>query len=155
MDNILRQVQSIKNQGMFFGIVSPSRKSPTCATRDIAAIASRLLLDRSWRGNGHVAVLGPEDLSFDDMAKVMSDVLRKPVSYRQIPAEVVKARLLENGMSEAIAQAVVDMGLAKNQGLDNAEARSAESNTPTSFRQWCEDTLKPSVTAQSAGTTDT
>jgi hypothetical protein len=34
---------------------------------------------------------------------------------------------------------------AKSEGLDNGEARTAQ-NTTTSFRQWCEDVLKPAVT---------
>lgn len=85
MDNILRQVEPIKNQGMFFSPISGDRKAPACATRDIAAVAARLLLDPSWIGQGSVAVLGPEDLSFNDMAQIMSEVLGKPVRYQQIP----------------------------------------------------------------------
>ena len=49
-------------------------------------------------------------------------------------------------MSEAMAQGMVDMMLAKNDGLDNAEPRTPESTTPTSFRQWCEEVLKPADT---------
>jgi hypothetical protein len=37
------------------------------------------------------------------------------------------------------------MAWAKNEGLDNAEPRTAENTTPTSFRQWCEEVLKPAV----------
>jgi len=48
-------------------------------------------------------------------------------------------------MSEAFAQGMLDMMVAKNQGLDNAEPRIPQSTTPTSFRQWCEDALKPAV----------
>jgi hypothetical protein len=40
-----------------------------------------------------------------------------------------------------------DMMEAKNNGLDNAEPRTPESTTPTSFRQWCEEVLKPAVLA--------
>jgi hypothetical protein len=50
-------------------------------------------------------------------------------------------------MSEAMARAMVDMALAKNQGLDNAEPRTPQATTPTSFRQWCEEVLKPAVLA--------
>jgi len=50
MDNILRQVEAIRNQGMFFSPISGDRKLPTCATRDIAAVAAKLLLDPSWSG---------------------------------------------------------------------------------------------------------
>ncbi|MBD1867159.1 NAD(P)H-binding protein [Cyanobacteria bacterium FACHB-471] len=145
MDNILRQAEPIKNQGMFFGPIAGDRKLPACATRDIAATAAKLLLDPDWSGQDHVAVLGPEDLSFNDMAQVMSEVLGKPVRYQQIPFEAYKARFIELDMSEAMAQGMTDMAAAKNEGLDNAEPRSPENTTPTSFRQWCEEVLKPAV----------
>src|SRR3984957_7466752 len=61
MDNTVRQVPSIKNQGMFFSPIAGDRKLPTVATRDIAAAAVRLLLDESWYGFGEVPLLGPED----------------------------------------------------------------------------------------------
>jgi uncharacterized protein YbjT (DUF2867 family) len=145
MDNILRQAEPIKNLGMFFSPISGDRKLPTCATRDIAAAAAALLLDRSWSGQGSVPILGPEDLSFNDMAQIMSQVLAKPVRFQQIPFEAFKSQLLENGISEAFAQAYVDMMMAKNEGLDNAEPRTSQSTTQTSFRQWCEDVLKPAL----------
>jgi uncharacterized protein YbjT (DUF2867 family) len=145
MDNILRQAQPIKNQGMFFSPISGDRKLPSCATRDIAAVAARLLLDPSWGGQDHVAVLGPEDLSANDMAQIMSEVLGKPVRYQQIPFEAYRSRFIELGMSEAMAQGMTDMAAAKNDGLDNAEPRTPENTTPTSFRQWCEEVLKLAV----------
>jgi uncharacterized protein YbjT (DUF2867 family) len=145
MDNILRQVEAIKTQGMLVSPISADRKLPTCATRDIAAVAARLLLDSSWSGQDHVAVLGPEDLSFNDTAQIMSEVLGKPVRFQQIPGAAFKARLTGFGVSEAMAQATLDMMVAKNAGLDNAEPRTAQSTSPTSLRQWCEDVLKPAV----------
>jgi uncharacterized protein YbjT (DUF2867 family) len=147
MDNILRQVESIKSQGVFFLPISGDRKVPTCATRDIAAVAADLLLDHSWSGQESVPVLGPEDLSFNDMTQIMSEVLGRPVRFQQISGEAYKARLIENGMSEAMAQGMLDMAVAKDNGLDNAEPRTPQSTTPTSFRQWCEDVLKPAVLA--------
>ncbi len=72
MDNVIRQTEAIK-QGMFFSTVSPDRRLPICATRDIAAVAARLLLDHSWTGQDTVAVLGPEDLSHNEMAEIISD----------------------------------------------------------------------------------
>jgi len=148
MDNILRQVEPIKTRGMFFSPISGDRKLPTCATRDIAAVATRLLLDSSWSGQGEVPVLGPQDLSFNDMAQIMSEVLGKPVRFQQIPFEAFKARLTGFGMSEVFAQGMLDMMAAKNAGLDNAEPRTPQSSTPTSFRQWCEEILKPAVLSQ-------
>jgi uncharacterized protein YbjT (DUF2867 family) len=145
MDNFLRQVEPIKNQGMFFSPISGDLKAPTCATRDIAAVAAKLLLDSSWSGSGNVPVLGPEDLSHNEMAQIISDVLGRPVRFQQIPFEVFKARLIESGASESMAKGMVEMMVAKSEGLDNMEPRTAESTTPTSFRQWCEEVLKPAV----------
>jgi uncharacterized protein YbjT (DUF2867 family) len=145
MDNILRQVEPIRRHGVFFSPISGDRKLPTCATRDIAAVAARLLLDSSWSGQDEVPVLGPEDLSLNDMAQIMSEVLDKPVRFQQIPFDAYKAQFIERGMSEAFAQGMVDMMVAKNNGLDNAELRTPETSTPTSFRQWCEEVLKPAV----------
>jgi short-subunit dehydrogenase len=147
MENLLNQVQAIKTQGMFFLPVAGDRKLPSCATRDVVAVAARLLLDDSWSGVGSVPVLGPEDLSFNDMAQIMSEVLGTPVRYQQIPAEALVARLTGFGMSDAMAQAMADMMTAKNEGLDNAEPRTPEDTTPTTFRQWCEEVLRPTVLA--------
>ena len=145
MDNMLQQAETIKTQGMFFGPLDGDRQAPTCATRDIAAAATKLLSDRSWTGQGEVAVLGPEDLSFDRMAAILTEVLDKPVRYQQIPMDAFRARLAGMGMSEAFVQGFVAMMEAKNQGSDNAVPRTPETSSPTSFRQWAEAELKPVI----------
>ncbi|WNV87184.1 NAD(P)H-binding protein [Umezawaea sp. Da 62-37] len=147
MDNVLRQVVPIRDRGVYSQPIPGDLKAPTCATRDIAAVAARLLLDHSWSGNGSVAVLGPEDLSADDMARTMSEVLGRPVRFERTPIEAYRAMLTGNGMSDAMAQGMVDMVVAKENGLDNAEPRTPGSSTPTSFRKWCEEVLRPAVLA--------
>jgi uncharacterized protein YbjT (DUF2867 family) len=147
MDNLLRQAEVIRRQGMFFSTVSPDRKLPTCATRDIAAVAVGLLLDHDWSGQDTVAVLGPEDLSHAEMAEIISDVFGTRVSYQPVPIEAFRQQLADLGMSNAMIDGMVEMMVAKNEGLDNAEPRTSASTTPTSFRQWCEEVLRPTVTA--------
>ncbi len=46
------------------------------------------ILDDSWSGQGSVPVLGPEDLSCNDMARIMSEVLGKPGQRRAAHAAV-------------------------------------------------------------------
>jgi uncharacterized protein YbjT (DUF2867 family) len=147
MDNVLNQVEPIASQGMFFSTISPNLKLPTCATRDIATVAAALLRDHSWTGRDDVPVLGPEDLSQNDMAQIMSEVLGKTVRYQQIPDEAFRATLTGHGMSDAMAQGMIDMATAKNNGLDNAEPRTPASTTPTTFRQWCQEVLVPAIQA--------
>ena len=145
MDNVARQAGSIKDQGMFFGPINPGRKAPITATRDMGAIAARLLADPRWTGQAEVPVLGPEDLSANEMAAVASAVLGRTIRYQHITFDALKAQLLGRGMSESFAQGYVDMMQAKDEGLDNEAVRTPESSTPTSFRQWCEEELKPAV----------
>jgi uncharacterized protein YbjT (DUF2867 family) len=154
MDNILRQAEAIENQGMFFSPISGDRKLPSVATRDIAAAASRLLLDESWSGVDEVPLLGPEDLSFNDMADIISEVLGKVVRFQQTTFDAYKDRFLGFGMSDAMAQGQTDMARAKNEGVDNAVKRTPENSTPTSFRQWCEEVLKPAVLNQKEALTN-
>ena len=145
MDNVLQQAAPIKGQGTMFGPIDADKKLPTTATRDMGAVAARLLLDGAWTGQEEVPVLGPEDLSFNNMAAIMSDVLGKPVRYQQVPFDAFKAQLVGRGMSESFAQGFADMMRAKNDGMDNAAPRTPGSSTPTSFRQWCEDELRPAM----------
>jgi uncharacterized protein YbjT (DUF2867 family) len=145
MDNTVRQAASIRDQGMFFSPIAGDRRLPTVATRDIAAAAARLLLDASWGGVGEVPLLGPEDLSFNDMAEIMSAVLGKEVRFQRTTFEAYKARFVSFGMSDAMAQGMTDMAWAKNEGLDNGVLRTPENSTPTSFRQWAGKVLKPAV----------
>jgi uncharacterized protein YbjT (DUF2867 family) len=132
---------------MFCYSIAGNRKLPACATRDIAAVAAGLLLDRSWSGPGRIPILGPEDLSYDDMARIMSEVLRRPVHYQRVPGEAFKAMLTRHGMAEAWAQRLVERMARVDRGLYNSEPRTPQSTTPTSFRQWCEDVLRPAVLA--------
>jgi uncharacterized protein YbjT (DUF2867 family) len=145
MENMLRQVATLKSEGVFYSPARGDRKLPQVSTRDIASSAARLLLDPSWRGQGGIAVLGPEDLSNNDMAAIMSEVLGRPIRYQFVPAETYKAQLIKFGATAAVAQAMMRMFAAKDDGLDNAEPRTQENTSPTSFRQWCEEVLKPAM----------
>ena len=145
MEDTLRQAESIKNQSVFSYPIAGDHKRPAVATRDIAAAASRLLRDASWSGVDEVPLLGPEDLSYNDMAEIISQVLGKDVRFQQITFEAYKDRFIRLGMSDAMAQGYTDMAWAKNEGLDNGVQRTPQNSTPTSFRQWCEEVLKPTV----------
>jgi hypothetical protein len=79
------------------------------------------------------------------MAHVMSEVLGTPVRFQQLPAEAYKDDMIGLGMSDAMAQGMLDMALAKDDGLDNAEPRTPQSTTPTRIRQWREDVLVTNI----------
>lgn len=144
MENALQQVGAIK-QGRMLGPLDPDKKVPHTATRDMGAAAARMLRDRFWTGREDVPLMGPEDLSYNDLAAIISQVLGREVRYQQVPFDAAKAQLLERGVGEAFAEGYVDMMRAKNEGIDNVAPRTAANTGPTTFRQWTEEELKPAV----------
>jgi uncharacterized protein YbjT (DUF2867 family) len=145
MENLLHQVDLLRHQGMFSHPISGDIAIPVCATRDIGARAVELLHDRSWTGQADAGVHGPAHLSFNEMARLMSRVLGRPIRYREVPGPAFEATLVEHGASEAFARGMVDLFRALAGGLHDAHPRTPESTTPTTFEAWCADTLKPAM----------
>ncbi|MFD9267912.1 NAD(P)H-binding protein [Streptomyces goshikiensis] len=144
-ENLLEEADSIRDKGVFTDVVDADRKAPLVAVADIAAIAAGLLLDRSWTGFDDVPVLGPQDVSPNDLARIMTEQLGRPVRYERQPFDELYTTLVGYGLNEAFVQGIVDMKRAKDQGLDAGVARTPNTASPTGFEQWCAETLKPAV----------
>ncbi|GGW39849.1 NmrA family transcriptional regulator [Streptomyces lucensis JCM 4490] len=147
MENLLNQLEAIRSQGVFRTANSADRPLATVATRDIAAAAADLLLDGSWTGHGTVPVIGPDELSPEAMAEVLSEELGRPVRCEQMSLDAYKATMKRYGMTEAWAQGLADMAAAQNDGIYDAERNALPNPAPTGFRQWCQEVLRPAVLA--------
>ncbi|MGW9430813.1 NAD(P)H-binding protein [Streptomyces decoyicus] len=144
-ENLLEDADSIREKGVFTDAADADRRAPLVAVADIAAVAAGLLLERSWTGRDSVPVLGPQDLSPNDLARIMTEQLGHPVRYeRQAPDELYTT-LVGYGLNEAFARGVVDMKRAKDEGLDTGVARTPDTASRITFEQWCAQTLKPAV----------
>ena len=144
-ENLLEESASIREKGVFTDVVDADRRAPLVAVADIAAAAAGLLLDRSWTGADSVPVLGPQDLSPNDLARIMTEQLGRPVRYERQPFDELQSTLVGYGLNEAFVQGIVDMKRAKDAGLDAGVARTPDTASPTSFEQWCAQTLKSAV----------
>ncbi len=144
-ENLLEESGSIREKGVFTDAVDADRKAPLVAAADIAAVAAGLLLDRSWTGTDSVPVLGPQDVSPNDLARIMTEQLGRPVRYERQPLDELYTTLVSYGLNEAFVQGIVDMKRAKDEGLDAGIARTPDTASPTSFELWCAQTLKPAV----------
>ena len=144
MDNALRQADAIR-QGKMLGPIAPNKKLPHTATRDVGAAAAGLLIDRGWSGQEDVPVLGPEELSYADLAAIVSEVIGREVRYEHQTYEAYKEAAIARGLTDAFAQGYVDMLRAKEAGMDNVASRSTAIIGSTSFRQWVQEELKSAV----------
>lgn len=145
MDNIARQAAPIKSLGRFFQPTPGDLKLPHVAKADVARIAADLLLDPAWSGVEALPLLGPEDLSFNEMAAILSDVLGREIVASELLMEHFRQMMRDFGTSDGMAKAYVDMLTAKNEGMDHLVTPSSRDDTPTTFRMWCEDELLPLV----------
>ena len=103
------------------------------------------MLDTSWTGLGSLPVLGPEDLSFEKMAAIMSGVLGRRISYVQLPPEEYEQHLVDGGLGRPAARGIVGNQLEASRGTYNAEPRTPEKTTPTTFQAWCQNVLAPAL----------
>jgi uncharacterized protein YbjT (DUF2867 family) len=144
MENLLGQLGAIREQGSFFLAHTADRPLATVATRDIAATAATLLADRSWDGRDNVPVFGPDRLSPNAMAEVMSDVLGQAVGFRQLSLGDVESALVQRGASEGVARDMTEMIAAQSDGVYDADQAVATPG-PTDFRTWCGEVLRPAL----------
>lgn len=145
MDNIARQAAPIRTLSRFFQPTPGDLKLPHVAKADVARIAAELLLDPSWTGVEAIPLLGPEDLSFNEMAAILSAVLGREIAANQLPMEQFRQMMCDLGASDGMAQAYVEMLTAKNGGMDHLVTPASRHNTPTTFRTWCEEELRPLI----------
>ncbi|MGW3461510.1 NAD(P)H-binding protein [Streptomyces olivaceoviridis] len=146
MENLLHQAAAIRDSGVIAMATYGDRVLRTCTTRDIGATAARLLLDGSWTGQEDVPMVGPDTLTPEGMAGVVSEVLDRPVRFRRISGAEYRASMVKHGASENWAQAVADLAAATaEQGFYGSTAPTTPQTAPTSFRRWCEEVLKPAV----------
>jgi uncharacterized protein YbjT (DUF2867 family) len=145
MENFLRQVSAIKEKSLISGVFDPDRKMPWTSTRDLAAVAARFLTDSTWTGNEEIPILGPDVLSFSEIAQIISEVTGRTVRYQQTTYEALKQQYRARGANQSFAQGLVDMYRAKNEGMDNTALSIKAERTPTSFRSWCERNLNSAL----------
>ncbi|KAL8783444.1 MAG: hypothetical protein Q9195_009386 [Heterodermia aff. obscurata] len=93
---------------------------PFVSTEDIARVAKHLLTDKKPHNTDYV-VLGPELLSYDDVAKIMTGVLGKPVEHVKLSGEELKKWFQSQGLPSELAGFISDLDVKI--GSTGAEAR--------------------------------
>jgi len=144
MENLLGQLAAIRERGTFALTCAGDQPLATIATRDIAATAAGLLTDLSWTGHADVPVFGPDRLTPDGMAGVLSEELGRPVRYQRIPLAEFAALRRAQGASERVVADSVEMLAAQDEGVYDADWATA-AIAPTAFRTWCREVLKPAL----------
>ncbi|HLY63166.1 MAG TPA: NmrA family NAD(P)-binding protein [Terriglobia bacterium] len=152
MENLLPQVDVIKNFGMVGGPLRPDLRVGMIATRDIGAAAAEILKKGNFTGKHSRELLGQRDIDYREAALVIGKAIGKPnLTYSQLPAEQLKPALTQMGMSPKMAALLLEMAESLNSGYMVAlEPRSKENTTPTSIETFVTEVFAPRFQGKSA-----
>jgi uncharacterized protein YbjT (DUF2867 family) len=144
MENLLGQLDMIRRQGVFSLTCAGNLPLATIATRDIARAAADLLTDLTWTGQENLPVFGPDRLTPDGMAEVISQELGRQVTYRRMTFEEFASMFRSLGASDQTVKDMTEMFTAQDHGVYDADWAHARP-TATDFRTWCREVLKPAA----------
>ena len=139
MENLFLELNSIRNSGIIGATLGGDVKIPVVAAKDVAAVATKRLLALDFKGNSIEYVLGPEDLSFNEIAGIIGNAINRPeLKYAQLSAKDYKKWMVQSGyVSENVADGFIQMEKAFNSGWAfGAHTRTRENSTPTTFREF-------------------
>lgn len=107
------------------------------ADHDVSAVAARALLTDDLTGQ-KLPLTGPQALTNAELVDVLGAVLQRPLRYREMPADVVRARFRDIGFPAAFADAYVGM-LAQTldkPALVTHEVEKILGRPPQTFAEW-------------------
>ncbi|WP_437600727.1 NmrA family NAD(P)-binding protein [Sorangium sp. So ce590] len=85
---------------------------------DIAEVAARALLDEAPHDAAHV-ITGPEALSYDDVAAIVSEVAGRTIRHVRVDEDAARAHLVKAGVPAPYAALLVRLDLAIRDGAED------------------------------------
>jgi len=145
MENTLVQIGIIKALGVAAGPLRAELELPLIATHDIGEFVAEALLRRNFSGHETRELQGARNVSMAEVASIIGREIGRPhLSYKQLPDDQVREALLQAGMSQDVADLVIEMSHAMNSGhLVALEERSKENTTPTTYEEFVKRVFAP------------
>ncbi len=138
MENLLISVGLIKSKGINGSPLKPDLSIPMIATQDIAKFAAERLAKRDFKGHSAVEIHGQRDLTMTEATQALGKAIGKPgLPYVQFPYEDAQKAMVGMGLSQNVAEMLIEMNQAFNNGIVKpTQPRSAASTTPTSIEEF-------------------
>lgn len=137
--SLLSQAEAVKQAGALFGSAGSGRVGLVAAD-DVARAAAVVLTERDESGVNY-ELTGPSALTMSEMAATMSDVLRRSISYVDMPEPDFRSLLVEQGgVPEDIVDIQVMLHFAAwkrgDANLVTDTYRELTGLAPTSLAEW-------------------
>ncbi|MFD7259079.1 SDR family oxidoreductase [Streptomyces sp. NPDC059874] len=122
MSNILGSATTIRQAGRFF-LPAGDARIAMVDPHDVATAAAAVLVTSGHDGRTHV-LTGPEAITYAEVARLLSNVLGRPIEYVDVPDDAAVAGMAQAGLPQWIAEQVVDVFEALRGG-ENASTTSS------------------------------
>lgn len=142
-ENFLFQIESLRNEGAFFYPMAGNVPHPMVASEDIAETAARWLTRSDWTNIDGIPVLGPVDLTYDQVANILSRACHRPIQFIKPGIDAYRESLLQVGYRRNAADALIAMFAAIEQGTATTERRDPRETGATTLESWAATNLRP------------
>jgi uncharacterized protein YbjT (DUF2867 family) len=138
LENGLGMAGMVKMLGILGTPLKGDLRIPMVATKDIAAVGLKHLLDLDFTGKSHIYVLGARDYSYEEIASIFGNAIGRPeLKYMQFPYEDAKKAMMMMGMGESVTDRMIEFTKAMNEGhVLSDHVRTAENTTPTTAEEF-------------------
>lgn len=138
MENLLMQVNAVKNFGFMASAQDGNISVPVIATKDIAEYATKRMLAGDFKGKTTQELLGERHLTMNEVASVFGKAIgMKDLKFVQVPYADAENALMEMGASRSLAEGYTELVRGINDGsLTHLEARSTANTTLTSIEEF-------------------
>jgi NAD(P)H dehydrogenase (quinone) len=141
--NLLMDLDTLRS-GTVTTSYEPEVALPWVDPRDVGDVAAARLLAADWTGRQVQAVHGPADLTWTEVAGVLSAATGRSFRVEAVADEDVRTGLLAAGLAPAAADQVVGMA-AGLRGFTPEQERSVLTTTPTTLAAWAAEHLRPAL----------
>lgn len=134
-----QHVETIRREGRIYSATEDGRV-PFIDAGDIAAVAVEALTDASF-ASGDLVLTGPETLSYDDTARLISQASGQTVSHQRLSVDALAARFAAMGLGPGYAQTLARMDSSIAAGAEDRVTDQVERATkrpPTRFADFAE-----------------
>lgn len=139
MENLLGQLDMINQTGVMGSSIKGNIPFPIVATKDIGAVAAKCLLDLKFRAYTIQYVLGPKDLTFNEITRIVGQAIGHPdLKYVEFSYEDAENGLVHSGyVSKNVAHLFQGMSEAFNSGKAlSAHTRTRDNTTTTTLEEF-------------------
>jgi len=144
MDNFLRTITLVKEQGINGTAADGDHAIPMVATQDVAEVAAAHLVNLDFKGKSVQPVMGPRDYTYREFTSIIGKAIGNPdLPYVQVPVEQAKQIFLGNGFSEDFVDNLLGMAVAIKSGFMNYQQRDAKSTTQTTAEEFVNSVYLP------------